>query len=140
MARIHELAEKLAGTDQADLYRHHQGVLYNDRLVKSVGCINIEVRHFLKGRVWNNLALAWVHSLRPSTIRAGGEQTTDSRLHRVSVELDDKGVILRIIQEVEVAHCTGSDLRRLTNHQVEGGELEDWDQGKTFYNAKGEVT
>jgi hypothetical protein len=140
MARIHELAEKLAGTDQADLYRHHQGVRYNDALVQAAGRTSIEVLPFLKGRPWNNLALAWVHALRPSTIRAGGEQTTDSRLHRVSVELDNEGKILNITQEVEVAHCNGADLWRLTNHQVVGGELEDWDQGKTFYNDKGDVS
>ncbi|WP_417744765.1 hypothetical protein [Rosistilla oblonga] len=68
------------------------------------GHTSIYVLDNLTGKPWNNVALGYVHSLRPSSIRVTtGEITCDARAWRVTVFLDIDGVtIQRISQEVEV--------------------------------------
>lgn len=59
---------------------------------------------FLHGRKWDEIALAYVQALRPSHLRVtrGGTQM-DAQLWRVTVELEDDGVTIDVIdQEVEV--------------------------------------
>lgn len=62
----------------------------------------INVLNFLKGRPWDDVALAYVHALRPSHIRVVIDGTQlDSQPWRVTVYLDDNK-IRAIHQEVEV--------------------------------------
>ena len=68
----------------------------------------IEVLHFLRGCTWGEEALAFVHALRPTSIRVtNGEEKTDARCWRVTVLVDEGDVIRRIEQEVEVGLAPG---------------------------------
>jgi hypothetical protein len=81
---------------------------YSDHMVEykqpeSYGWSSIKVLEFLNGKPWDNVALAYVHSLRPSSIRVTtGCITLDSRIWRVTVFVDDDNIIKYITQEVEV--------------------------------------
>ena len=68
-----------------------------------------EVLPFLKGHSWDEIALACVHSLRPSRIRVtSGAVTCDACPWRVTVFMDANNQIERIEQEVEVG-CVEKD-------------------------------
>jgi hypothetical protein len=63
----------------------------------------IEVLSFLKGRKWDEIALAYVHALRPSSIRVTtGAIKLDASKWRVTVYVDNDDTIRGIEQEVEV--------------------------------------
>lgn len=67
------------------------------------GSLSVEVLDFLKGKPWDDVALAYVHSLRPTSIRVTtGTVKLDARTWRVTVIVDDKDIIESITQEVEV--------------------------------------
>ena len=69
---------------------------------------SVEVLPFLKGMKWDERALAFVHSVRPTSIRVTtGEEKTDARCWRVTVFVDDADVIQEIRQEVEVGMAPG---------------------------------
>jgi len=73
---------------------------------QSTGYLCVEVLPFLKGRKWDEVALAYVHSLRPSCIRVVngiqvGFSTDDAITWRVTVVIGG-GRITNIEQEVEV--------------------------------------
>lgn len=91
----------------------------------------IDVLPFLRGRPWDEIALAYVHALRPSTIRVNNTDCwkLDARNWRVSVLLaaDDR-TIRRITQEVAVGlpdgiSC-GHDLQCALAADVSYDELE----------------
>lgn len=90
------------------------------------GFCSIDVLSFLIGRKWDQLALNFVHALRPSWVRViCGEEQTDAQPWRVTVHVDRGGVIERIEQEVEVG-CVdannGADLlAQLKGKRVGGG-------------------
>ena len=68
-----------------------------------IGFGEIEVLSFLKGRKWDEVALAYVHALRPSSIRVTtGICKLDARIWRVTVYVDKNDIIQEIGQEVEV--------------------------------------
>ena len=70
---------------------------------KRLGYTVISVLDFLKGRPWDEIALGYVHSLRPSSIRVTpGECTLDANLWRVTVYVNKNDTIRNIEQEVEV--------------------------------------
>jgi len=83
------------------------------------GFLEIQALDFLIGKPWDDVALGFVHGLRPSVIRAvhDGAQA-DSMAWRVTVWLGDDNRIASISQEVEVglpvdiAH--GGALRKAT--------------------------
>ncbi len=59
---------------------------------------------FLHGKKWNEIALGYIHALRPSWVRVvnGGTQM-DAQDWRVTVDLeDDNETIRQITQEVQV--------------------------------------
>lgn len=57
----------------------------------------------LIGRRWDDDALKLCHSARPSMIRVtSGEETTDAILWRITVRINEKGVIESVTQEAEV--------------------------------------
>ena len=88
-------AEKYYGAQGETAERHNH-----------FGYLTLPVLEFLWGQQWDDLALACVMTLRPSTIRVtAGECTTDSCCWRVTVYQDDpedRNFISRIDQEVEI--------------------------------------
>lgn len=73
------------------------------------GWTTMPVLEFLWGKEWNNMALNYIHALRPSAIRTSfGETTADAHSWRVTVFLKPKEkksgnyIISTIEQEVEV--------------------------------------
>lgn len=94
--------------------------------------LSIEVLSFLNGRPWDWVALAYVHALRPSSIRVTeGGVTCDSRRWRVTVYLKEgTRLINRITQEVEVglpegvAH--GSALNAALKYGIDSAEVRRW--------------
>ena len=84
-----------------DDYRGYVGVAYENG--GPCGFVSAEMLHFLKGRPWDEIALAYVHGLRPSFIRVTrGEWAMDARTWRVSVLVDEHNIIQRITQEIQV--------------------------------------
>lgn len=64
---------------------------------------SVEVLPFLKGKKWDEVALAYVHSLRPSSIRVTPDyETADAETWRVTVRVNKDNIIQEIEQEVEV--------------------------------------
>lgn len=67
------------------------------------GYTSLEMLSFLKGRPWDDVARAYIHALRPSSVRVSdGMVTADSCPWRVTVIVDEQGNIRSIDQEVEV--------------------------------------
>lgn len=67
------------------------------------GWTSIEVLEFLKGKAWDDVALGYVHSLRPSHVRVtDGMVQLDAQVWRVTVFVTEANTIERIEQEVEV--------------------------------------
>ena len=102
---IGKLDEKLfQATDIADQYRSSHGVEL--KRVNDIGFTCIPVLAFLNGKPWDNMALNYVHALRPNYIRVvehHGGITADAYSWRVTVWLQpDNRTIGRIEQEVEV--------------------------------------
>ena len=88
-----------------DYYSTHM-VLYEEPSEYSYLCL--DVLPFLKGMLWDDLALAYVHSLRPSSIRVtDGCIKCDSRVWRVTVFVDENNIITNIEQEVKVGLLNG---------------------------------
>lgn len=75
--------------------------------------VTLEPLPWLHGRKWDELALAYLHSLRPSWVRvipAGQRPHQDPHLWRVTVFLDNDGASIRAIeQEVDVGLPDGID-------------------------------
>lgn len=70
---------------------------------KRIGFCRLPVLTFLVGHPWNQLALNFVHSLKPSCIRVVfSEEKTDSYPTRVTVYVDKDWIITGIVQEVMV--------------------------------------
>ena len=68
-----------------------------------IGYLSAAVLPCLIGHKWDNVALGYVHSLRPSAIRVTtGEQTCDAYLWRVTVTVGEDNKITSVEQEVEV--------------------------------------
>ncbi len=68
-----------------------------------IGFCCLPVLPFLIGHGWDQLALDFVHSLKPSYIRVTRDyETLDAVLGRVTIHVDDLATIKSIEQEVEV--------------------------------------
>jgi hypothetical protein len=115
-------------------YHSSHMVEYEEMERVSYQCL--EVLPCLKGKKWNEVALAYVHSLRPTSIRVTkGETKLDARTWRVTVYVDNNDTIERIEQEVEVGLPDG----------VIHGEALKWalrtgidsEQTKWFLDSKG---
>ena len=94
---------------------------------------------FLWGQPWNNLALNYVMSLRPSAIRVStGMVTCDCMNWRVTIYLEkDNSTINRIEQECNVGNigaCCGHDLQLKLKQQVSGKKIEQFDVSMAFIN------
>ncbi len=67
------------------------------------GWKTIEVLGFLNGKPWDDLALGYVHALRPSSVRVTkGMIKLDACVWRVTVYISEDNIIRKIKQEVEV--------------------------------------
>lgn len=102
-----------------DFYSRH-GVNVPDRMTTRYGHLSWPVLPFLWGLPWDELALAWVLTLKPGQIRVTrGETTTDGALFtRVTVFVDRADVIERIEVEDRIPllggpEC-GNDVHRAT--------------------------
>lgn len=116
-------------------YRSELGVDYV--APSSCGCLSIEVLRFLWGKPWDEVALAYVHALRPTQIRVtDGGIKLNSRCWRVTVYVGKKDTILKIEQEVEVglpdgvAH--GSALEDALHHGLKSKQVR-WHQDADGY-------
>ena len=85
-----------------------------------IGYATLEVLPFLKGRKYDDVARAFIHSLRPSYVRVvrhGECETLDSIRWRVTVRLGEDDTVKGVRQGVEVALPDevkhGADLMRL---------------------------
>ena len=84
-------------------YYHSHGIAYESP--PNIGWDCIPVLEFLWGRKWDEISLAYVHSLRPSSIRVTtGEVKTDSSRWRVTIYVDDADIITKISQECEIGY------------------------------------
>lgn len=73
------------------------------RKFNSIGWKSIKVLEFLNDKQWDDVALAYVHALRPSSIRVTeGTTKLDARVWRVTVYINEDNTIRYISQEVEV--------------------------------------
>lgn len=88
---------------------HRQGRPFKEW--DDVGFTVIEPLTFLYGRPWDDLALGYVHAIRPSHLRVidGGSVQMDAQAWRVTVFVDESGLITSIEQEVEVGLPDGID-------------------------------
>jgi hypothetical protein len=124
-------------------YRTHHAEKYEkpDR----VGFMSLSVLEFLKGREWDEIALAYVHSLRPTAIRVTtGMMTCDGYSWRVTVIVDEENIIESIEQEVSVglpegvAH--GCALRVALDKGIDSKECRDLlnekEIGMAIYNPE----
>lgn len=112
------LEEFLRQKDVCDQYRTSHAVTYADPWTH--GYTSINVLEFLYGLPLTNLALAYVHALRPSFIRiSNGQTTTDSLLGRVTILVDEHDVVLSISQEVAIAYGCGADIHLCLQRQQE---------------------
>ena len=98
--------------DTVAKYRGRLGAQYEKPDV--IGSTVIRVLPFLNGKKLDNLAMSYIHSLRPSVIRVtNGFITLDARNWRVTVMLEkDDETIKYIEQEVDIANSCGYDLNR----------------------------
>lgn len=110
-----------------DYYTPHMKVF--DRFNRT-SYTSIEVLPILKGKPWDDVALGYCHALRPSSIRVTeGGTKCDARTWRVTVFIDDKNIINKITQEVEVglpkgvAH--GHALRLALQYGIDSSQVRD---------------
>lgn len=114
-----ELDQQLAGTDDCQPYLEAYNGLPFQR-AGSGGFSTMTVLPQLTGQPFDHLALAWIHALRPSSLRVSrdGCVCTDARCNRVTVFLDTQGKIERIEQEVEVGYGCGADINGATRRRL----------------------
>lgn len=118
---VTELAARLAGKEDADVYREGNGVEF--RHSGTEGVTTVEVLEFLKGLPFDNLVVAWLHSLRPSTVRVShGQVCLDNRTWRVTVFLNEDDTVRKIVQEVAVGYGCGANVGEITDARREGRE------------------
>lgn len=90
------------------------------------GYTTMDVLPFLKGLPFDDFALGWLHTLRPSTVRVTYDSCvhTDAYTWRVTVYCHSiTRLIYRISQEVEIAGGTGAEMGHLLRHRQEGHPL-----------------
>jgi len=82
------------------------------------GYRNLSVLPKLWGRPWDDDALAWVHSLRPTYIRVTtGGTHCDCRPWRVTVYVNDDNTIRKIHQEIQFGITSRDHWNKLQQDQ-----------------------
>lgn len=105
-----ETRERLLDTSDIDYYRGSHGKAFA-HAGKGGGYTVAPVLEFLWGLPCNNLILAYIAGLNPSSIRVvayDGYETTDAQPNRVTVYLDQKNCVESIKQEISVLYSYGS--------------------------------
>jgi hypothetical protein len=88
---------------KAEDFYSTQGKHYDARAGGRYGYLSIKALPILTGHQWNDVALGFVHALRPSMIRVvRAEETCDAKPDRVTVYVDPNNNITSIRQECEV--------------------------------------
>lgn len=124
------LDEFFRADDAARPYLGGHGHPYEPPRSSVRGRTDIAVLTCLWGLPFNNLAMAYIHALQPTAIRASfGEVTCDGWPGRVTVMLNADRTIERIEQEVEVAYGSGCEL----NQALRRAAKQTW--GKMFDEA-----
>lgn len=101
-----------------------------------IGFTCIEVLEFLKGKPYDVVALAYIHSLRPTYIRVTkGWTTLDARTWRVTVYINEDNTIRSIKQEVQVALPDGVEHGEALGVALKYGL--DSEQVKWYVDAEG---
>lgn len=124
IGRIGGLDRRLRRRDDAARYYGPRGADYQPPS-EGAGYTSIDVLPFLIGMEFDDLAMAWIHSLRPSRVRVithNGCLTLDACHWRVTVHLDGRERIARVSQEVAVGYASGRNITELTNARKEGRE------------------
>ena len=108
-----------------DFYSHHLVDYEHDCAFAARSSMTIEVLELLRGKPWDDLALALVHGLRPSAIRVSkGATTLDSWTWRVTVIVDKDNIIESISQEVEVGLPEGVAHGQALRHALKYGGID----------------
>lgn len=80
------------------------GVKYEPKKIDWTSCDIIPVLQFLWGHKVDEVAMAYVHALRPSHIRiSDGMIKCDAQIWRITIYVEKSDRIRKIEQEVEVA-------------------------------------
>ena len=117
-----------------DYYTHHM-VKYDEP--NGIGFYSLDVLPFLIGHKWDEIALGYVHSLRPSSIRvSNGLFTCDGRCNRVSVTVDENEIITRLTQEVEVGLpkgiTSGEQMRNALKYGIDSPQALWYNDAESF--------
>jgi hypothetical protein len=119
-----ELPAKLRAKDDVEKYRDNCGRAYTQP-TGNCGWTTMPVLEFLKGMPLNNLALAYMHALRPSKIRVStGCVTCDATQDRITVIVDDNDIIQSIDMSVSVLYSCGAEIdaaRRQLRQEIDNG-------------------
>ena len=110
-------------TAKADLYKGSLGVEVDSLPPLAGYCFpTLDVLPGLRGKPWNDVALALVTTLRPSAIRATrGETKSNSRAWRVTVYLaSDDRTIVSIEQEVTAFGFAGNGAALRAYYEADG--------------------
>ena len=119
-------------------YITHHLVPYEEPTCR--GYMEVPVLEFLKGKKWDEVALAYVHALRPTAIRVtSGIETLDCRIWRVNVHVNNYEdlIIEEIEQEVEVGLPDGiqhGEALRMALHYGIDSEQVKWYQDAESYS------
>lgn len=107
-------------------YHSAQGVTY-EPVSDARGFTLIPVLDFLKGRKWDEIALAYVGALNPKCIRVTrGECTCDAMSERVTVFVDKQDIIQSIDMSVTVHLPDGVDHGHHLSTIIRHGPDYDW--------------
>jgi hypothetical protein len=117
-------------TDRADKYRDSQGEKFEDNI--SYCWTTKDVLEFLWGQPWNNLALNYVSTLRPSLLRVTSDGVTlECCPWRVTVWLEDDDKTIKSIEQSVTMSIVGarnaSDMSMQLAYQKENGTLEGYE-------------
>jgi hypothetical protein len=119
------LIDKVAGDDDCRRYVEADNGAEYAEPDRGYGYTVIDVLPELIGLPFDNLALAYLRALRPSTIRVcdDGVLCLDSRSWRVTVHLGPDKRIVKIEQEVEVGYGAGQYVDMCLAARKRGEEL-----------------
>lgn len=115
----------------------------------AVGSLSLRVLQFLEGRLLDEVVMAYVQSLRPSSVRvchAGGMVNADARIWRVTIftfKVGRKHYVNSIYQEVNVGLPNGVShgeaLSNALDHGINSNQVKWWDDEIGTIHCDGRV-
>jgi len=133
MKNDNETAKELL--DDCDTKRYidaYNGSRYEPPYI--TGHTDIKVLEFLNGLPFNNLTLAYIHGLHPSTIRVShGCVCCDAMSNRVTIYLTEDDKIDYISQEIVVGYATGHVLYNVYKALKENRSVPDFPVESPIY-------